>query len=85
MTQRGKSLRRQLPFISETSQFSRRAVNMKPNRTGRSIKGGGARGKSNSPCSQSGLNPDLARGSSSQLNFEMTATREQIENISRSF
>ena len=63
----------------------RRHINMKPNLTGRSIRGGGAQGKSNSPCSHSGMDPTLERGRSSQLNFEMHATAKQISSIKKSF
>lgn len=58
---------------------------MNDNLTGRSIKGAGGLGKSTQPCSQSGMDPNLLRGKSSQLNFEMHATEKQIESISRSF
>jgi hypothetical protein len=44
-------------------------VGYKFNMTGRSIKGGGGGGRSNSPSSHSGMDPDLPRGVSSQLNF----------------
>ena len=57
----------------------RRIVNMKENLTGRSVRGGGAHnGKSTSPCSQSGMDPDLPRGKSSTLNFDMLAQEKQI-------
>ena len=58
---------------------------MKGNFTGRSIKGGGGLGKSTSPCSQSGMDPNLPRGRSSQLNFDINAQGTQIESISRHF
>jgi len=52
---------------------------MKENLTGRSVRGGGAHnGKSTSPCSQSGMDPDLPRGKSSTLNFDMLAQEKQI-------
>ena len=41
-----------LPILStRNSMRRRRVVNMKPNSTGRSVKGGGGLGKSTSPCS----------------------------------
>ena len=58
---------------------------MKKNYTGRSVKGGGGLGNSNSPCSQSGMDPDMIRGRSSQMNFAMHANEKQIQSISRSF
>ena len=58
---------------------------MRENITGRSIKGGGAGGRSNSPCSQSGMDPNMIRGKSSQLNFEMIGQERQIHSISNSF
>ena len=68
-------LGRHFPTIEElrsTHSIPRRNVNMKSNFTGRSIRGGGVgRVTSNSPCSQSGMDPDMIRGKSSQLNFEM--------------
>jgi hypothetical protein len=56
----------------------------KYNLSGRSIKGAGALGRSDSPASHSGMDPNLPRGKSSQLNFEMIATEEQIDNIGKS-
>ena len=53
---------------------SQAKVAYKFNMTGRSIKGGGAQGRSNSPHSHSGFDPDMPRGLSSQLNFEMVAS-----------
>jgi len=67
------------------SMARRKTVNMKANLSGRSVRGGGARGSSTSPCSQSGIDPTLVRGKSSHLNFEMHATDKQIQSISRSF
>jgi len=58
---------------------------MKANLTGRAIKGCGCQGQSNSPCSQSGVDPSLIRGKSSQLNFEMLASPKQLQSISLSF
>jgi hypothetical protein len=55
----------------------------KYNLSGRSIKAAGALGRSDSPSSHSGIDPNLPRGKSSQLNFEMIATEEQIQNIGR--
>jgi hypothetical protein len=55
------------------------------NLTGRSIKGAGAAGRSNSPCSHSGYDPDMPRGMSSQLNFDMVADDKTIQKINRSF
>lgn len=66
-------------------QLSRRIVNMKKNNTGRSVRGGGGQGNSNSPCSQSGMDPGMVRGKSSQLNFAMHANEKQIQSISKSF
>ena len=37
----------------------RRFVNMGKNRTGRSVKACGALGRSDSPCSQSGMDPNI--------------------------
>lgn len=54
------------------------------NLSGRSVKGAGALGRSDSPASHSGMDPNLPRGKSSQLDFEMIATDEQIQNIGRS-
>ena len=76
--------------MQATSQFTgqemnRRVVNMKENSTGRSVKGCGAGGRSNSPCSQSGMDPKLLRGKSSQLNFEMIASERQVHSINNSF
>ena len=52
-------------------------VNMKGNFTGRSVKGAGAYfGKATTPCSQSGMDPNLARGQSSTLNYEMIASNK---------
>lgn len=48
------------------------------NATGSSIRGGGALGKSTSPASHSGMDPDLLRGRSSQMDWEMKASQEQI-------
>ena len=56
----------------------------KYNLSGRSIKGAGALGRSDSPASHSGMDPNLPRGKSSQLNFEMIATEDQIDNIGKS-
>ena len=55
------------------------------NLTGRSVKGGGGLGRSTSPASHSGMDPNLPRGKSSQLDFEMVATESQIKSISKSF
>lgn len=72
--------------ITQSTMIPKRLVNMKENLTGRSIRGGGAHtGTSKSPCSQSGMDPCLVRGQSSQLNFEMIASEKQIESISKSF
>jgi len=69
---------RRYPAISDMSglaSVTRRIVDMKANKTGRSVRGGGAYiGKSTSPCSQSGMDPDLPRGKSSQLHFDMMAS-----------
>lgn len=65
-------------LIEASSQMPRRNVNMKKNFTGRSVKGAGALGTSNSPCSQSGFDPAMVRGRSSQLNFAMAANEKQI-------
>ena len=47
-------------------KLNQRTVNMKPNDTGRSVRSGGAfAGRSTSPCSQSGMDPDMPRGQSS--------------------
>ena len=46
------------------------------NMTGRSIWGGGGLGRSNSPASHSGFDPDMPRGLSSQLNFDMVASEQ---------
>ena len=61
-------------FISAASARTKRVVNMKGNNTGRSVNGCGAYGRSTSPCSHSGMDPDLARGKSSQLDFDMIAS-----------
>lgn len=58
---------------------------MKGNESGLSIKGGGSLGNSRMPCSQSGMDPKLLRGKSSQLNFEMLASEKQISSIRKSF
>ena len=68
-----------------SSVRTKRVVNMKHNLTGRSVRGCGANGRSNSPCSHSGMDPSLPRGKSSQLNFEMIANESQIKSISRHF
>ena len=65
-------------LIEASMQVPRRAINMKANLTGRSVKGAGALGTSRSPCSQSGMDPDMVRGRSSQLNFAMAANEKQI-------
>jgi len=48
----------------------------KYNLSGRSVKGCGAFGRSNSPASHSGMDPNLPRGKSSQLDFEMCANED---------
>lgn len=53
--------------------------------TGRSVKGGGGGGRSNSPSSHSGIDPDLPRGMSSQMDFPMRARGDQIASIHKSF
>lgn len=55
----------------------------KYNLSGRSIKACGAFGRSDSPASHSGMDPDLPRGKSSQLDFEFCATEEQLNSIQR--
>ena len=72
-------------YTQAGSVRQRRVVDMNANNTGRSVKGCGARGSSNSPCSHSGMDPNLPRGKSSQLNFEMIANETQIKSISRHF
>jgi len=72
-------------IVDPSMQPTRRVVNMKANLTGRSVRGAGALGNSNSPCSQSGFDPALVRGRSSQLNFAMNANEKQIQSISKSF
>jgi len=54
-----------LDISQAVSTRTKRVVNMKGNYTGRSVKGCGALGRSTSPCSQSGINPNLIRGKSS--------------------
>ena len=60
-------------YTSAGNARPKRMVNMKGNDTGRSVKACGALGRSTSPCSHSGMDPNLPRGKSSQLNFEMIA------------
>jgi hypothetical protein len=60
--------------VEDSRDNSKRSrVGYKFNMTGRSIQGGGSRGRSNSPSSHSGMDPNLVRGKSSQLDFEMHA------------
>lgn len=54
------------------------------NFSGRSIKACGTFGKSNSPASHSGWDPNLPRGQSSLLNFDFIATEEQLSSIRNS-
>jgi len=51
-------------------------IGYKFNMTGRSIRGAGAGGRSNSPCSHSGYDLDLPRGKSSQMDFDMVASEQ---------
>ena len=74
-----------IPENPTSSMTPRRNRGYKFNLTGRSIKGAGAGGRSNSPCSHSGYDPDMLRGMSSQLNFEMVASEKTIKKINRSF
>ena len=61
--------------MPSTTRVSTR-TGYKYNLSGRSIKGAGAMGRSDSPASHSGMDPDLPRGKSSQLDFEMVATED---------
>ena len=70
--------------VEDASSY-RRNVDMRHNETGLSVKGGGALGRSKMPCSQSGMDPKLLRGKSSQLNFDIQASGKQIDSIKRSF
>ena len=72
-------------YTQAGSVRQRRVVDMNSNNTGRSVRGCGAHGRSNSPCSHSGMDPNLPRGKSSQLNFEIIANETQIKSISRHF
>lgn len=75
----GGSVTRRFPTIEEirnTGLMPRRRITMKMNNTGRSIKGGGGQGSSRSPCSQSGMDPNLRRGRSSQINFDIKASEK---------
>ena len=74
----GQRTKRLTPISDMASLPPRRPINMRKNTTGRSINGGGSQGKSTSPCSQSGMDPNLPRGQSSQLNFDMMASNKQI-------
>lgn len=74
-----------LDISQALSTRTKRVVNMKGNYTGRSVRGCGTHGRSNSPCSQSGMDPNMIRGKSSQLNFEMIASDQQIKSISNNF
>lgn len=55
----------------------------KYNLSGRSVKACGAFGRSDSPASHSGMDPDMPRGKSSQLDFEICATEEQLNSIQK--
>ena len=52
----------------------------------RSITAAGSSGKLTTlPAGQSGFDPTIPRGRSSQLNFEMAATEQQLASIKKSF
>jgi hypothetical protein len=74
-----------LPMLRSRNSSYRGPVNMKPNLTGRSIRGGGGLGTSRSPCSQSGMDPALPRGKSSQLDYAIVTDESKIRSITKSF
>jgi hypothetical protein len=63
-----------IQFPASTKSVSR--AGYKWNLSGRSVKACGAFGRSDSPASHSGMDPDLPRGQSSQLDFDICANED---------
>ena len=86
-TYRSKSMLHQFKEseVSKTSKASGPRTGYKFNFSGRSIKGCGTHGMSNSPASHSGWDPYMPRGKSSQLAFDIVADEEKLGNIRNNF